>query len=519
MKKKSDKVTFKPYQMNQMCLPMSLDDLIPANHLVRVVNSAIERMNIAPLLKQYKGGGTSSYHPKMMLKVIVYAYTQKIYSSRRIAKALRENIHFMWLSGNNQPDFRTINRFRSTVMKEVIDELFAAVLEVLIKEGYVKLEHYFLDGTKIEANANKYSFVWSKSTKKNKEKLQGKIKELLKQIDKTNEEENEEYGDKDLEEMGEEKNIDADFLERKMQELNERLKNKPDKQQAKALKAMEKDYLPRMRKYEEQEDLAGNRNSYSKTDNDATFMRMKEDHMRNGQLKPGYNVQIGTENQFVLGFSIHQRPSDSGCLIPHLEHVKNMQLGCLALNIIADAGYGSEENYDYLSRHNLGNYIKYNTFHQEQKRKFKKNAFRVQNMTYDEKNDEYICPAGRRMRPVWIKRFRTDNGYLTERMVYECEDCSGCPLKEQCSKSKGNRRIQVSKRLQKFREEAALNLRSAKGLQLRSQRSIEVESVFGRIKHNWSFKRFMLRGIEKVKTEWGLLCIAHNIAKMAVVSP
>ena len=123
------------------------------------------------------------------------------------------------------------------------------------------------------------------------------------------------------------------------------------------------------------------------------------------------------------------------------------------------------------------------------------------------------------MRPVWIKRFRTDNGYLTERMVYECEDCSGCPLKEQCSKSKGNRRIQVSKRLQKFREEAALNLRSAKGLQLRSQRSIEVESVFGRIKHNWSFKRFMLRGIEKVKTEWGLLCIAHNFAKMAVVSP
>lgn len=218
------KVVFKPYLMEQLRLPMSLDDLIPENHLVRVVNSAIERMDIEPLLEQYKGGGTSSYHPKMMLKVIVYAYIEKIYSSRRIAKALRENINFMWLSGNNRPDFRTINRFRSEVMKEVVDKTFASVLETLIEKGYVKVENYFVDGTKIEANASRYSYVWSKSTKKHKQRVQEKIKELLKQIDRADEEENEEYGDRDLEELGEGINLDPAELERKIEELNEKLK-------------------------------------------------------------------------------------------------------------------------------------------------------------------------------------------------------------------------------------------------------------------------------------------------------
>ncbi len=193
-------------------------------------------------------------------------------------------------------------------------------------------------------------------------------------------------------------------------------------------------------------------------------------------------------------------------------------MGRLPQNIIADAGYGSEENYEYLARHGLGNYIKYNTFHLETTKKFKNDAFRVENLFYDESKDEYICPAGKRMRCIRVKLTKTINGYLTERAIYECEDCSGCSLKERCTKSTGNRRIEVSKRLKELREEAARNLRSEKGMLLRAQRSTEVESVFGRIKHNWSFRRFLLRGIEKVKTEWGLLCIAHNLAKMAAVS-
>jgi transposase len=153
------KVTFKEYNMNQLMIPMSIEDLIPKNHLVRVVNSTIDKLNIEPLLKLYEGGGRSSYHPKMMLKVIVYAYSQKIFSCRQIAKALRENVNFMWISGNNQPDYRTINRFRSENMKKVIEETFSSLVQILLDQGYIKLENYFLDGTKIEASANKYTFV------------------------------------------------------------------------------------------------------------------------------------------------------------------------------------------------------------------------------------------------------------------------------------------------------------------------------------------------------------------------
>src|SRR5512139_2592371 len=187
MKKKSSPPVFKEYTQGQIVLlPTDLEAQIPPKHLVRVVNAAIEKMDLSALQAQYKGGGTSSYHPKMLLKVLIYAYTQQLYSSRKIAKALRENIYFMWLSGNQRPDFRTINRFRSEVVKDVIEDIFTSVLELLIEGGYVKLENYFLDGTKIAANANIYSWVWGKSTKRYKQKLQEKVKGLIQQIEQVN---------------------------------------------------------------------------------------------------------------------------------------------------------------------------------------------------------------------------------------------------------------------------------------------------------------------------------------------
>jgi len=186
-----------------MLLPPSLEELIPENHLVRVVSKMIEEIDRRILEKQYKGGGTSAYNPQMLLKVIVYAYTQRVFSSRRIAKELRENVNYMWLSGMNRPDHRTINRFRGKVMKAAIDEVFYGVIEQLMEAGYVDLEHYFVDGTKIEANANKYKFVWRKSTEKNKAKLREKVQQLLEEIDEIEAAEEAKYGEDDLEEMGE----------------------------------------------------------------------------------------------------------------------------------------------------------------------------------------------------------------------------------------------------------------------------------------------------------------------------
>ncbi len=190
---------FKPYRQDQMLLlPPRYDEFIPAEHLVRVVNDVIEKLNLRALEAQYKGGGTSSYHPRMLLKVLVYAYSQKIYGSRRIAKAVREQLPFLWLSGGQQPDFRTINTFRSSRMKGVIDEVFASVLEYLVETGHVKLEHYFVDGTKIEADANKHKVVWRKRKETYEQRLRPQMQTLLQQIEQVNTAEETAYGEKDL---------------------------------------------------------------------------------------------------------------------------------------------------------------------------------------------------------------------------------------------------------------------------------------------------------------------------------
>jgi transposase len=522
MKKGHRQVTFKPYTMDQpSLLPQNLEELIPQDHLVRVVNRVMNELDLEPILKEYKGGGTSSYHPRMMVKVLVYAYTQKVNSSRQIAKALRENVNFMWISGNNRPDFRTINRFRGSVMKEGIEVVFGEVLQYLIEEGYVRLENYFLDGTKIEANANKYKWVWAKSTAHYKERLQEKIQELLRKIEAENDAEQEAYGDKDLEQVGGGNKqggggIDSEILQKRIERLNERLADKmKDKRTAKAMQTLQEDYLPRQKKYEEQEKLLAGRNSYAKTDHDATFMRMKDDAMRNGQLKPGYNVQIGTENQFVVGFSIHQKANDINCLIPHLEKVKE-RLGYLPQRVIADAGYGNEENYAYLEQTGTEAYVKYHLFHQEQKRSWHKQRFRIENWEYDARRDEYLCPGQQRLPYVGTRRVTTENGYRTFRREYQCGSCAECSLKPQCTRAVGNRRIWMSPTLSRYHEQVRQRLFSEQGRRLRGQRAVEVETVFGRIKQDWGFRRFTLRGMGKVKTEWGLLCIAHNLAKLAV---
>jgi transposase len=514
-KKHGSKVVFKPYNVGQMMLlPPSLEELIPEKHLVRVVNETIDKLDLERFISEYPGGGASSYHPLMMLKVLIYAYTQKIYTSRMIAKALRENVQFMWISGGQKPDFRTINGFRSSHLKGSIDEVFTAVAELLIESGHIKLENYFLDGTKIEANANRYSFVWKGSTKKFKARMQKQVKELLRQIEEANEEEERRYGNKDLDEMGEDAEVTPEMMEEALEKIQKRLDGNPkDRELKKAEKKIRKDYLPRAKKYEEQEKKLGERNSYSKTDPDATFMRMKEDHMRNGQLKPGYNIQIGTENRFIVGFSVHQKPTDTTTMIPHIEKLARM-LEVLPENVVADAGYGSEENHEYLDELDIGIYVKYNWFDREQKKSFRKDKFNVSNLSYDEVTDTYTCPAGRKLGFAQEKTYRTETGYESREKVYECENCRGCRHRKRCHKSKFNRRIRVRPELGVFREEVRELLTSEKGMRLRRSRGTEVETVFAQIKHNKGFRRFYLRGLEKVNVEFGLLSIAHNLSRL-----
>lgn len=521
----SGKAVFKPYQPNQPTfLPPSLDELISPDHLVRVVSEAIDRMDISPLLAEYPGGGSSAYHPKMLLKVVVFGYTQQIYSARRLAKAVREQIPFMWLAGGNRPDFRTINRFRSSRLKGTIEEVFAAVLELCWEAGLLCGEEIFVDGTKIEANANKRTVIWKKSSERYRRLRQEKIRALLADIDRINEEEDRRYAGSDLEEMGEASTLTSEKVEAMVKALDERLRAKgeatTDEEEAKskvvrrALKRIEKEELPKLKKFERQEEISGDRNSYSRTDEDATFMRLKEDPMQGGELKAAYNVQLSTQDQLVVGFSVHQRPGDSPLLIEHLEKVKQ-QRGSLPSAVVADAGYGSEENYAYLESEGVEAFVKYNTFDREQSKKYRDDPFRTSNWPYDKESDTYICPDGRRLfyhKPDW---YRSETGYLSPRRVYQADDCSGCVFHAQCMpRGTTRKRFEVGEPIQRYRARARQLLDSERGKILRARRSIEVESVFGQIKGSRGYRRFKLRGLEKVRVELGLLALAHNLIKI-----
>ena len=292
------KVTFKSYNPNDnLLLPPCLGDYLPENHNARVVSAITDRLDISEIERGYKGGGASSYNPRMLLKVIVYAYLNNIYSGRRMERLLVEDIAFMWLSGMQRPDFRTINLFRSKRLAGKFDSLFTQIVLLLNEEGLVSLDVQYIDGTKIESVANKYTFVWKGSVEKNKAKLDTKVKSVLQEAERELKMEVSEGKEEGL--TSEEMASRADRILDKMD--REDIGNKKIR---KGVEKAKTEKAPKMREYEEKLETMGERNSYSKTDTDATFMRMKEDAMNNGQTKPGYNIQIATESQFITNYSI-----------------------------------------------------------------------------------------------------------------------------------------------------------------------------------------------------------------------
>lgn len=502
------KVVFKNQTGNcPELFPVNIFDKIADNHPVRLVDTVVNSLDISDIIKKYKGGGTSAYHPRMMIKVLFYSYLSNVYSCRKIAKALGENIHFMFISGNSTPDYRTINDFRSKILKDSIKTLFAEVVKMLVEMGYVSLDVQYIDGTKIEARSNKYTFVWRKSVEKHKERLEGKIKSVLSDIEESILSDNQEVNQEELP-----KKIDSEELRERLSAINKKLKE-PSKKVAKELQKLREEYLPKLEKYEKDLEILGDRNSYSKTDHEATFMRMKEDHMKNGQLKPAYNPQISTENQFITHATIHQTPGDTTTLKSHLDSFEK-SYNKQSKEIVADAGYGSEENYEMLEKKGVEAYVKYNYFHMEQKKKTKKNPFLPQNLFYNAEQDFYVCPMGQRMENVGQGKRTSSNGYESQVAYYQAKKCEGCPLRAGCHKATGNRRIEVNHRLNFLKQQAKEKLMNEKGLEHRSKRPIEAEAAFGQLKSNNKFTRFTLTGLEKVELEFLLMAIGHNLRKM-----
>ena len=502
------KVIFKSYNQNDNLLfPPCLGDFIADNDPVRVLNAIVDNLDISRIEDSYEGGGASSYNPRMLVKVVFYAYLQNVYSGRKMEQLLRRDVNFMWLSGMQHPDFNTINLFRKNRLADVVDDIFTQVVQMLVDGKFVSLDVQYIDGTKIEASANKYTFVWKKATKTNQGKLDKKVKAILAEAER---ELNIELGEPSEEMMTSEEIKER--TDKIIAEMDE--KGISDKHLRKVVREVCEEHAPKMKEYEDKLNTLGDRNSYSKTDPDASFMRMKEDAMNNGQTKPGYNIQISTENQFITHYSTSWRPTDWGTFINHMDSFE-ARYGKRSKEVVADSGYGSEENYEYLDIHDIDGYVKYNMFHTELKKKTIKNPFLPEHLHYNEQDDYFVCPMGQHMTYVGDRQRVSDLGYVSHTKLYQAQNCEGCPLRGLCFRGKGNRVIDVNVKSRLYRDKAKEMLTSERGLYHRSMRPVEPEAVFGQIKYDGGFKRFHYRGNRLVKAEFATLAIAHNIKKMA----
>ena len=505
----------------QLVLPFDIDQLVPANDSVRLLSQFIERMFLGDLYRTYcREGRENEPTPRQMLKIMIYAYMNHNYSTRGIETACRRDINFMWLlEGAKVPDHSTISRFRSFHFAPCAESIMAEVSGFLQQLGEISGETIFIDGTKIEACANKYTFVWKKAVTKNLEKLLLKIAALVEECENL-------YG-LELVHHNQVKMKHVKKLRKKLYALKETegiefVHGTGRKKSAlqKSIEALE-GYLDKFKEYTKKRYVCGERNSYSKTDPDATFMRMKEDAMGNGQLKAGYNVQHGVDSEYIVWLTVGPQPTDTTTLIPFLRD-QEAHLRLKYKKIIADAGYESEENYAYLAEQGQFAFIKPSNYESSKTRKYQNDISRAENMEYDEATDTYECHNGKKIKYSHTKKERTKTGYYRETAIYKCEDCSECPYKKECIK--GNRSktpleertktLYVSRKFNQYRQEDLERIKSEEGCCLRMNRSIQVEGSFGELKQNSGFRRFLCRGKQKVKAELMLLAIGQNINKL-----
>ncbi|CCX45055.1 uncharacterized protein BN456_01281 [Prevotella sp. CAG:1031] len=511
----STKLDTKSYNNNDsLFFLLNPNEDISENDPVRIVDAVVESLDLSEFKKLYREKGRCAYHPKMMLKIILYAYMNNIYSCRKIEKAVQRDIHYIWLAAQERPDFVTINRFRNRVKSE-INNIFTQTVLVLAERGFITLDVEYIDGTKIESKANKYTFVWRKTVEKNRAKLQEKIRVLLGRIDDVIAQDKAAESDKVEFTPETQTSLISDLQDSLAAESEPSGKEqkKQMREKKKQIKELEK-HLDKLNEYDGRLEQMGDRNSMSKTDPDATFMRMKEDAMNNGQTKPGYNLQISAENQFITDFALFPNPTDTLTLIPFFNSFLD-RYGHLPSVAVADSGYGSEENYRFMDEAGMEAYVKYNRFHLEQRPRYKPNPFHHDNFHYNADEDYYVCPMGQHMTRIGTAHSKTASGYRSENARYRAQNCKGCPLRCMCYKAKGDRRIiEVNHRLNKYKKKARELLTSEDGLKHRGRRCIEPEAVFGQMKFNMAYRRFRHFGKDKVTMDFAFFAIAFNIKKM-----
>ena len=502
----------------QLRIPLETEILIPQNDSVRLLSQLVEEMDLTGLYDTYSRIGKIEVSPRIMTKILIYAYMQGIYSSRGIESACRRDINFWYLlEGHDAPDYSTIARFRTLHFEQCAEDIFVQLVQFLKESGEIDCKSIFIDGTKIEANANRYSFVWKKAVTKYQARL-------LEKIAGSFDEWTESYGLTTI--------SDGDLSKENLEKVVAELKNICDEEHiefvngsGKTKSQLQRDietaegYLSKMKEYEEAIDICGQRNSYSKTDHDATFLHMKEDHMRNGQLKPGYNVNVASSEEFIVGNYISADRTDVHTLIPFAEYLKRYGVK----NICVDSGYESEENYCWFEENGVMKlYVKPSNHEQRKTKKYRTDISRRENMVYDADADTYICANGKTITFDGIKKNKSQSGFEMETSVYSCKDCAGCPLKEKCIRACGSKKplaerskiIYVSKRFARQRAEMEERINTKEGKLIRVNRSIQAEGVFAMVKEDMGFRRFLLRSAVKVEVEWSLLSLAYNVLKL-----
>ncbi len=487
---------------------------------MRLLDAIIERMKLNELFATYSDKGRAEYSPRLLLKICVYGYMRKIISSRELERACSENTRFLYLlAGENPPDHNTIARFRSRHLAKCQDAVQQEMVRILMGMGEICFEKsaVFIDGTKIESVGNRYQFVWKKSAEKNMQKLQERMQEQLPGLMLSVGTRFSRDGAIKLHHLKRlRKKVCARMKKKEIQRVSGKGRKKTTEQRV--LEQLEA-WIGKISEYVRKIHTCGDRGSYCKTDKEATFMRMKEDHMLNGQLKPGYNVNVATVSEYIIGSYISADRTDQKTTIPFMERLTQAYpVG----RVVYDAGYESEEAYRYFEAHpQLNLYVKPANHEQKKKRKYKNDISRQENMAYDLAADTYTCANGKLLKKTGIRNTKSSTGYVSEKTIYECTECSGCPYKEQCIRSRSklpleerNKRLEVSKYFAEQRQAMEEKISTEEGKQLRVNRSIQAEGVFAYTKTDLSFRRFMLRGKEKVGAEWTLLAMAYNLWRM-----
>lgn len=501
------------YTMNQTTLPLEMNCYLPENHIVYSIHQVVEDLDNSQYRLIENDFGRPAYHPKVLLKALLFAYSEGVFSGRKIEKMMQENLAMQWLTGQTMVSYRTLNRFRvSKVTKDILQDLYCTFSLRLKEEQLIEGKALFIDGTKFEADANKYTFVWKKATDRFYRLLKEKEvhyykEEITPLIDQAVVKDQEQEFSKEeiqaLHELLQEEleKVETEIIDSKEQEVLSQLKKKR-RSLKKHRNRLKKDFIPREQKYEEHYDTFNGRNSFSKTDKDATFMRMKDDHMMNGQLKPGYNIQIATENQFVLHTQVYPNPTDTRTLIPFVQSLpESIQP---TTYIVADAGYGSQENLEYLEQSRWTGLVKYGMYEKELKKKYVLSDKNRDNWMYDDDQNTYTHPDGTIYAYSHVSRQKTDSGFVRLSHIYKSTDPNY---------KNGRKSFSINYEY----EEQKLNIReklsSEEGTQFYSKRKIDVEPTFGQVKANLRFTRFSVRGKANVENETNLIFMANNLRK------